>query len=100
MFFLENQYVQFESHDILITHSEPHKHVILLLYFLLGYRQQPHLHYIYDAVSAYAHALKRMHAEVCGIHHVGLCEGMDPGELKGLPLLLHLEEVNFTSMYR
>ena len=59
---------------------------------------QKNLHFVSDAVYAFAHALKSMHAAVCGDVR-GLCEGMKPHNLDGEVLLEHLGQVNFTGDY-
>lgn len=60
------------------------------------YRHEPWLHFVRDAVMAFAHALHDMWKEEC-VDKPGLCEAMaHSGHLHGNHLLQHLKKVSFT----
>ncbi|CAH1772821.1 unnamed protein product [Owenia fusiformis] len=59
-----------------------------------GYFQNMNIHFVRDAVYAYAHALKNMHGDLCkGLP--GLCPAMTPERIEGEELLKYLGEVKF-----
>lgn len=62
------------------------------------YRHEPWLHFVRDAVMAFAHALHDMWEEECA-DQPGLCEAMaHSGHLHGHHLLQHLKKVSFTDL--
>ncbi|XP_013382155.1 metabotropic glutamate receptor 2-like [Lingula anatina] len=61
-----------------------------------GYTQQLDLHFVHDAVYAFAHALKNMHSAYCGPNFKGLCHAMTPENLNRTALLHFIKTVNFT----
>ncbi len=63
---------------------------------MLGYKQQTTLHFVYDSVLSFAHALTRMQEELCGPRHVGLCEEFTPDNILGSRVIGHLQNVSFT----
>ena len=65
-----------------------------------GYRQQYYLHYIHDALYAFAHALIEVHMDACGKDFKGVCEAMKPGNMSGTKLLEYLEDVQFRGNYQ
>ncbi|XP_076318427.1 metabotropic glutamate receptor 3-like isoform X1 [Tachypleus tridentatus] len=58
-----------------------------------GYTQTPALHFVRDAVYAFAHALNDLHKDECG-GKVGLCESMR--RIEGAVLKRYLQYVRFT----
>ncbi|ELU18505.1 hypothetical protein CAPTEDRAFT_168165 [Capitella teleta] len=56
------------------------------------------LHFVYDSVLAYAHALHEMHEDICGGDYQGLCPDMQPDALSGEEIMSYLKEVQFTSV--
>ncbi len=62
---------------------------------IAGYEQQKYLHFVHDAVFAFAHALTTMQSDLCGDSWIGMCEEMEPDQIDGETLLAHLEDVNF-----
>lgn len=63
-------------------------------FFFSGYHQQTYLHYVYDSVLAFAHALTNLQHDLCGDDHEN-CDGMQPERIDGATLLRHLENVSF-----
>ncbi len=58
-----------------------------------GYRQDPLIQFIVDAVLAFAHALKAMHAQYCGSDFKGRCTRMRESDVGSL--LRFLKNVSF-----
>ncbi len=72
-------------------------HIFSLLFFL-GYKQQTTLHFVYDSVFSFAHALTKIQEEICGPGHVGLCHGFTPENILGSRVIGHLQNVSFIGM--
>ena len=68
------------------------------MYLFLGYNQQSYLHFVYDSVFAFAHALTKMQHDLCGDSYVGMCDAMQPERIDGTSLLRYLENVSFTGI--
>ncbi|UYV82324.1 hypothetical protein LAZ67_21001715 [Cordylochernes scorpioides] len=60
-----------------------------------GYRQVPSLHFVRDAVYAFAYALHNMHADKCG-GKPGLCEELR--SIEGQELRKYIEKVTFKDL--
>ena len=69
---------------------------IQTLLYILGYNQQTYLHFVYDSVLAFAHALTRMQLDLCGESNPGMCPAMQPENIDGSSLLQYLENVSFS----
>ncbi|UYV82326.1 hypothetical protein LAZ67_21001718 [Cordylochernes scorpioides] len=61
-----------------------------------GYRQVPSLHFVRDAVYAFAYALHNMHADKCG-GKPGLCEELR--SIEGQELRKYIEKINKEKPY-
>jgi hypothetical protein len=74
--------------------------LLLVKLFLSDWEELGFLHYINDAVRAFAYALSDMHTTKCGNSAIGICSELEKS-LKREPVLLEtLGRVEFTGAYK
>ena len=72
-------------------------YIIVYCILWLGYSQSDHVHFMIDAIRAYAYALHDVHQDLCGAD-VHVCDDMAPANLSGTLLNRYVRNINFTGM--